>query len=75
MREILIVVEREFRERVQTRSFAIGTLLFPVFLIAIVFMSAQGGESTEQRAIAVVDRAPAGVADIFVGTLDRKSVV
>lgn len=53
----------------QTRSFAIGTLLFPVFLVAIVFMSAQGGESTEQRTIAVVDRAPPGVADIFIGTL------
>jgi hypothetical protein len=69
VREFMIILEREFRERVQTRSFFIGTLLFPVFLVAIVLMSAGGGDSDERRTLAVVDRAPAGVADVFTHVL------
>ena len=65
MREVLIIVEREFRERVQTRSFVIGTLLFPVFMIGVMMMSSVAGDAGEQRRIALVDRAPAGLSGVF----------
>jgi ABC-2 type transport system permease protein len=35
MRELLIVMQREFWERVRTRSFILSTLLTPIFLIAV----------------------------------------
>jgi len=35
MSEMLIIVKREFMERVHTRSFLVGTILFPVFMIEI----------------------------------------
>jgi ABC-2 type transport system permease protein len=66
MRELMIIVEREFRERVQTRSFVIGTLVFPIFMVAIFFLPALvGGGGARQVDVAVVDRAPAGVGDAF----------
>jgi ABC-2 type transport system permease protein len=70
MRELWIIVDREFRERVQTRSFAIGTLIFPVFMLAVFFLptmfSDAGGREFN---VAVVDRAPEGVGDVFVQAL------
>ncbi len=66
MAELLIIIEREFRERVQTRSFVVGTLAFPVFLIAILLLPTLGGSSSGERRLVVVDGAPAGVADVFV---------
>ena len=70
MSEMLLVLQREFLERVRTRSFLIGTLLFPAvlagaLLLPRLFMDDDGAP----RRIAVVDEAPPGVATRFVQLL------
>ncbi len=74
MTELLIIIEREFRERVQTRSFVVGTLAFPLFLIAILILPTLGGDSGGERRVVVVDGAPAGVAAVFVQALHARRV-
>ncbi len=71
MHEIWIIIEREFRERVQTRSFVIGTLAFPVFMFAIFFLPALVGSDDAQRRLVIVDDAPEGVAAVFVQALQN----
>ncbi|MEN8374366.1 MAG: ABC transporter permease [Gemmatimonadota bacterium] len=65
MREILIVLQREFLERVRSRAFLIGTLAFPLLFIALMAMPAMVEDRAEQRRIVVVDDAPAGVGERF----------
>jgi ABC-2 type transport system permease protein len=69
MSELFLIIKREFRERVRSRAFVIGTVAFPLFMVAIMvlprFLDRQGVE----RHIALVDEAPAGVAEQFIGTL------
>ena len=69
MSEMLIIVKREFMERVHTRSFLVGTILFPVFMIAMMLAPHYFGSSGSQRKFALVDEAPAGVSDRFVESL------
>lgn len=69
MREVMIIVRREFRERVQTRAFLLGTLAMPVFMTAIFVLPSIIGGGGEPRRLAVVDDAPAGIGDAFVATL------
>ena len=38
MREIGIIIKREFLERVRTRAFLIGTFIFPVFMFAVLWL-------------------------------------
>lgn len=58
MHNILMIVRREYRERVRKPSFWIGTLLFPTLMIGMIF--AQVGfamlESQETLRIALVDQ-------------------
>jgi ABC-2 type transport system permease protein len=68
MREVLLVLEREFNERVRTRAFVIGTVLFPVFMIALLFLPTLSGGSNE-RTIVVVDESPAPIGELFVAAL------
>jgi ABC-2 type transport system permease protein len=70
--ELLIIVEREFLERVRTRAFVIGTLLFPLFMIGILLLPMVVEDSGRPRRVAVVDGAPAGVGNIFVEMLERR---
>jgi ABC-2 type transport system permease protein len=72
MNELLIIVEREFLERVRTRAFVIGTLLFPLFMIGILLLPMVVEDSGQPRRVAVVDGAPAGVGNIFVEMLERR---
>jgi ABC-2 type transport system permease protein len=65
MREILIVLQREFLERVRSRAFLIGTLAFPLLFIALMAMPAMVEDRAEERRIVVVDDAPAGVGERF----------
>jgi ABC-2 type transport system permease protein len=69
MRETLLVAEREFNERVRTRSFVIGTALLPVVVLAIVVLPglSSGGAA---RHLVVVDQAPAPIGDVFVTSLN-----
>ncbi len=73
MSEFLVVLRREFVERVRTRTFMVSTLLFPVFIMAITvlpgMMRAGGGE----RHLALVDEAPAEVGDAMVAALTARS--
>jgi ABC-2 type transport system permease protein len=70
MRNVLIIIRREFLERVRTRSFVIGTALFPVFLIAMMVLpgliKAGGGE----RTLVVVDQSPAGIGQKVAAALE-----
>ncbi len=70
MSEILVVLKREFMERVRTRGFLLTTLLLPLFMGGLTLLPAlmsTGGE----RSLVVVDEAPPGIADYVVQTLSR----
>src|SRR6187549_26149 len=75
MHNILMIIRREYRERVTKKSFWIGTLVFPVLMLALVgssifFMSMQ---MAKQRKIALIDAtgavAPAAAAKLSEGKL------
>jgi ABC-2 type transport system permease protein len=72
MREILIILQREFLERVRSRAFLIGTLTFPLLFIALLAMPAVVEDRPEERQIALVDDAPAGVSERVVATLRER---
>lgn len=67
MSEVMIVMRREFLERVRTKAFILGTILFPVFMIAMWTLPALLGTSRGERTLVIVDAAPAGVA----GTVEQ----
>lgn len=69
MSEMRIIIKREFLERVHTRSFVVGTILFPIFMIAMMVLPNIVGSKGSQRRLALVDQAPAGIGDAFVATL------
>jgi ABC-2 type transport system permease protein len=69
MHEIGIIIRREFLERVRSRAFMIGTLLFPVFILGIFLMPAVGQGGGAERRLALVDEAPAPVGDRFIELL------
>lgn len=73
MREVMIIVRREFRERVGSRAFVLGTLALPVFMAAIFVLPGMidGGGAAKQ--LAVVDEAPAGIGDAFIAVLTAPS--
>ncbi|HSJ13166.1 MAG TPA: ABC transporter permease [Longimicrobiales bacterium] len=70
MRELLLVSERELRERVRTRSFLIGTLMLPV-LVLLVLAVTSVTEETGMRRLVVVDEAPPPLGEAFVVALNR----
>lgn len=65
MRETMLIIRREFRERVASKSFLVGTLLFPLLMIALIFLPRLVGRGGTQWDLALVSEAPAGVTDIF----------
>ena len=69
MPEIMLILRREFLERVRTRGFVLGTILFPAFMAAILIVPAMFDESGEERRLAVIDEAPAGIGERFVQAL------
>lgn len=74
MSEMLIVLHREFTQRVRSKSFILSTVLVPVLMVAmfavplLMEVSRKGGEST----IVVVDEAPEGIGERVVGSLGRE---
>lgn len=70
--KILAVIRREFVERVRTKAFVIGTILGPVFFIAIVIIPALllSRGSTGLR-VAVVDAAEGDFAERVVAALAK----
>ena len=65
MRETLLIIKREFRERVASRFFMVGTLLFPLLMIALLLLPRLVGRGGSEWKLAVVSDAPAGVAENF----------
>lgn len=70
MREIWLVFRREYLERVATRMFLVGTLLFPVLMGGMMILPSlfDGGE---RRSIVVVDETAAGVGEALAARLTR----
>jgi ABC-2 type transport system permease protein len=62
MSETLIILKREFLERVRSKGFWIGTLILPVFMAAVTLLPMLMGGGSRQTLV-IVDEAPAGVAD------------
>lgn len=65
MREALLIIKREFRERVASKSFLLGTLLFPLLMIGLIVLPRLVGRGGAQWHLALVSEAPAGVTDTF----------
>lgn len=79
MRNVLLIIRREFLERVRTRAFVIGTVLFPVFMIALIFLPALIKTGGGERTLVLVDQSPAGigqrVAEALQARKDDKSAI
>jgi ABC-2 type transport system permease protein len=69
MRELWIVMQREFRARVRTRSFFWGTVLTPLIFAGIFAVPTLLSGGGAPRTFALVDEAPAGVGAKFIQTL------
>ena len=72
MKKLLLIIGREYFERVRNKSFIIVTLLMPLFMIGIMvapsLMMLYGGKS-EQKRVMVVDRSGM-VVDKYVYLLE-----
>jgi ABC-2 type transport system permease protein len=57
MHKLLMVIRREYLERIRKRSFWLGTLLFPLLMLALILVQflLADLEGNEQRTIAFVD--------------------
>lgn len=71
MFDVLLIIKREFNERVASRSFIIGTLVFPVLMIGLILLPRLIGSSGTEWRLALVSEAPAAVAETFVAALSR----
>ena len=71
MHDVLLIIRREFRERVASRSFLLGTLLFPMLMIGLILLPRLIGRGGTERTFALVDEAPPGVAAAFSAALTR----
>jgi ABC-2 type transport system permease protein len=61
MRNVLLIIRREFLERVRTRSFVLSTLLFPLFFAAMIFLPPLLQSGGGERTLVLVDQSPAGI--------------
>ena len=67
MHDALLIVKREFRERVASKSFVVGTLLFPVFLISLLLLPRLVGGSSAEWTLVLVNEAPADLGSAEIG--------
>ena len=73
MSEVMIVLRREFLERVRSKSFLLGTFLFPILIVALYALPILMGGGKDLTTLVVVDEAPAGVADHIARALAADS--
>lgn len=73
MRNVLIIIRREFLERVRTKAFVIGTVLFPVFMVGLIFLPALIRAGGGERTLVLVDRSPSGLGEQVAATLQVPS--
>lgn len=74
MREMWVVVRREFRERIRTRAFMLSTILLPLFAVGIFLVPAmihRASGGAEYR-IVVVDETPEGLGARIVAALSAE---
>ena len=71
MRELLIVLRREFLERVRTKSFVLSTLLTPIFFLLILLgpVFSERLTGTEDLFFAVVDESASGIGEEVAAAL------
>lgn len=65
MREVMIIIRREFLERVRTRAFVLGTIAFPVFMVAVFVLPRVMADGPVERHLAFVDESGTGIGDRF----------
>jgi ABC-2 type transport system permease protein len=70
--DALLIIRREFRERVASRSFLIGTLIFPLLMIGFILLPRLVGSRGTERTIVVVNDGPSGVGAAFAAALGAK---
>jgi len=68
--DVLLIIRREFRERVASRSFVVGTLVFPLLIIGL-FVLPQLVQTGADWNLALVSEAPPGVGAIFTAALQK----
>ncbi|HEU0299028.1 MAG TPA: ABC transporter permease [Longimicrobium sp.] len=61
MRNVLLIIRREFLERVRTRSFVLSTVLFPLFMVAMIVLPSLMRSGGGERTLVLVDQSPAGI--------------
>ncbi len=69
MSEIMLIIRREFLERVRSKAFVIGTVLFPVLMLAMFLLPMLLDRGGSERHIVLVDEAPGTVGEQFVTNL------
>lgn len=74
MRNTVLIIKREFRERVAAKSFLAGTLIFPLLMIALLLLPRFIGDSGSEWKLVLVSEAPAGVAETFGRVLAMPAV-
>lgn len=57
MRDVLLIVRREFHERVASKFFVLGTLLFPLLMIGLMLLPALVGRGGADWHLALVSDA------------------
>ena len=72
MHDAWLIVRREFKERVASKSFLLGTLLFPLLMIALVLLPRVIGSGGAERTLALVNEGPPAVGDAFIAELSRQ---
>ena len=71
MHDALLIIRREFKERVASKSFLLGTLLFPVLMILLVMLPRLVGSRGTERTLALVNEGPPAVGAAFTAALTR----
>jgi len=70
--DALLIVRREFRERVASRSFVIGTLIFPLIMIGFIMLPRLVGSRGTERTVVLVNDGPPGVGAAFATALSAR---
>ena len=72
MRDALLIVRREFRERVASRSFVIGTVMFPLLMVGFIMLPRLIGSRGTERTVVMVNDGPEGVGAAFAAALGAR---
>jgi ABC-2 type transport system permease protein len=72
MHDVFLIIRREFRERVASRSFLIGTILFPLLMVGLILLPRLVGSRGAERTFAVVNEGPAALGDTFARALGTR---